>query len=233
MPFGSRARFQRNCREWHRAHPRTAPVFSSPPPREERAGVGTRFYGSNPLSMNLTLVGTSRCDVPAREAAGGTIAPQNAARTAQRAVPTRFRGSKRGISFRRNLTPPLSSFGGGEGEKMAVVANCAQVKRNPVRQIENWVFISSSRVEPFGWSSMSVIRIRIPPQQSFSFVVNVRRWIIHFSQKISKRHDPGIPTHRQHIGDCNMKTTNAFISARVVGAVIVTIPAPRGSGWFP
>jgi hypothetical protein len=48
---------------------------------------------------------------PAREAAGGTIAPLNAARTAQRAVPTRFRGSKREISFRRNLTPALSSFG--------------------------------------------------------------------------------------------------------------------------
>jgi len=40
--------------------------------------------------MNLTLVGTSRCDVPAREAAGGIVAPLNAARTAQRAVPTRF-----------------------------------------------------------------------------------------------------------------------------------------------
>jgi len=36
------------------------------------------------------LVGTSRCDVPAREAAGGIVAPLNAARTAQRAVPTRF-----------------------------------------------------------------------------------------------------------------------------------------------
>ncbi|PYK96061.1 MAG: hypothetical protein DME19_20935, partial [Verrucomicrobia bacterium] len=41
------------------------------------------------LPMNLTLVGTSRCDVPAREAAGGIIAPLSAARTAQRAVPTR------------------------------------------------------------------------------------------------------------------------------------------------
>src|SRR6266480_3043374 len=47
------------------------------------------------LSMNLTLVGTSRCDVPAREAAGGIIAPLNAARTAQRAVPTRFEGARR------------------------------------------------------------------------------------------------------------------------------------------
>src|SRR5438094_6392433 len=45
--------------------------------------------------MNLTLVGTSRCDVPARETAGGIVAPLNAARTAQRAVPTRFRDSMR------------------------------------------------------------------------------------------------------------------------------------------
>ena len=43
-----------------------------------------------PLPMNLTLVGTSRRDVPAREAAGGIVALLNAARTAQRAVPTRF-----------------------------------------------------------------------------------------------------------------------------------------------
>src|SRR5881396_2527388 len=38
--------------------------------------------------MNLIQIGTSRCDVPAREAAGGTLAPLNAARTAQRAIPT-------------------------------------------------------------------------------------------------------------------------------------------------
>ena len=37
------------------------------------------------LPMNLTLVGTSRCDVPAREIAGGIIVPLHAARTAQRA----------------------------------------------------------------------------------------------------------------------------------------------------
>ena len=46
--------------------------------------------------MNLTLVGTSRCDVPARETAGGKIAPLHAARTAQRTVPTTFRVSRRG-----------------------------------------------------------------------------------------------------------------------------------------
>src|SRR5882672_11719126 len=43
-----------------------------------------------PLSMNRTLVGTSRCDVPARAVAGGIDAPLNAARTARRAVPTRL-----------------------------------------------------------------------------------------------------------------------------------------------
>src|SRR5207247_4194132 len=53
------------------------------------------------LPMNLTLVGTSRCDVPARETAGGIVAPLHAARTAQRAVLTRFRGSMR-EGFRRN-----------------------------------------------------------------------------------------------------------------------------------
>src|SRR5262245_52017381 len=36
------------------------------------------------------VVGTSRCDVPARVVAGGSIAPLHAARTAQRAVPTTF-----------------------------------------------------------------------------------------------------------------------------------------------
>src|SRR5207248_445753 len=56
------------------------------------------------LFMSLTSVGTSRCDVPAREAAGGIVAPLNAARTAQRAVPTRFRGTMREI-IGGNLSP--------------------------------------------------------------------------------------------------------------------------------
>ena len=56
------------------------------------------------LPMNLTSVGTSRCDVPARESAGGIVAPLNAARTAQRAVPTRFRGSMREVLFWRHLS---------------------------------------------------------------------------------------------------------------------------------
>jgi hypothetical protein len=38
--------------------------------------------------FNRFQVGTSRCDGPDREAAGGLLAPLNAARTAQRAVPT-------------------------------------------------------------------------------------------------------------------------------------------------
>src|SRR5436853_2451641 len=45
------------------------------------------------LSLNLTSVGTSRCDVPAREAADSIVAPLNAVGTAQRAIPTRVRGS--------------------------------------------------------------------------------------------------------------------------------------------
>jgi len=38
--------------------------------------------------MKLAQVGTSRCDVSARTAAGGIVAPLNAARTAPRAIPT-------------------------------------------------------------------------------------------------------------------------------------------------
>jgi poly(3-hydroxybutyrate) depolymerase len=38
--------------------------------------------------MSLTMAGTLRCDVPARKTAGGIIAPLDAARTAQRTVPT-------------------------------------------------------------------------------------------------------------------------------------------------
>ncbi len=45
------------------------------------------------LSTNLTSAGTSRCDVPARAIAGGTLAPLNAAQTVQRAVPTTLFGS--------------------------------------------------------------------------------------------------------------------------------------------
>ncbi|PYK97292.1 MAG: hypothetical protein DME19_16825 [Verrucomicrobia bacterium] len=55
--------------------------------------------------MNLTLVGTSRCDIPAREAAGGIVAPLSVARTAQRAVPTRFRVQSAKISWNSSHEP--------------------------------------------------------------------------------------------------------------------------------
>src|SRR5437016_2068146 len=62
-----------------------------------------------PLPMNLTLVGTSRCDVPAREAAGVISAPLSAARTAQRAVPTRFRVQSAKISWKSSHEPESGS----------------------------------------------------------------------------------------------------------------------------
>ena len=49
----------------------------------------------DPLRVLLAGVGTSRCDVPAREIAGGTGAPLDAAQTAQRAIPTRSEGRVR------------------------------------------------------------------------------------------------------------------------------------------
>ena len=64
------------------------------------------------LSTNLTAVGTSRCDVPSRQAAGGIpiISGLNAARTAQRAVPTSDRSLEREVSFRRNLSRSFCQF---------------------------------------------------------------------------------------------------------------------------
>jgi len=59
--------------------------------------------------MNLIRVGTSRCDVPARKA-GGIAAPLNAARTAQRAVPTKFRGSMSDIFHLGVSAPSACNF---------------------------------------------------------------------------------------------------------------------------
>src|SRR5437879_5763236 len=75
--------------------------------------------------MNLTLVGTSRCDVPAREAAGGIIAPLSAARTAQRAVPTRFRVQMRGCKTVETFHEPThpSPLPGGELGKRTPTLN--------------------------------------------------------------------------------------------------------------
>jgi hypothetical protein len=68
-----------------------------------------RSHFMNP-PVNPIVVGTSRCDVPARAAAAGRVAPLNAARTAQRAVPTGFRGSTREISFRASKLPALQAL---------------------------------------------------------------------------------------------------------------------------
>ena len=53
--------------------------------------VATGHYARIESAPNPIMAGTSRCDVLAREAAGETIAPLDAARTAQRAVPTKGR----------------------------------------------------------------------------------------------------------------------------------------------
>ena len=58
------------------------------------------------LSLKPVSVGTSRRDVPARETAGGRVAPLNAARTAQRAVPAGY--SSPLDTLRTNL-PPTNS----------------------------------------------------------------------------------------------------------------------------
>jgi hypothetical protein len=80
---------------------RTAHFF----PLTPALSLGEREKGSPLLSASrhqgkhlLSVVGTSRCDFPARGLAGGTdtcaasgsarVAPLNAARTAQRAIPT-------------------------------------------------------------------------------------------------------------------------------------------------
>src|SRR5213082_2246593 len=77
------------------------------------------------LPTNLTTVGTSRCDVPAREAAGGIVAPLDAARTAQRAVPTRFRGSNaRRFAWEKSLpSPPARCLRHGGSVKAALTVS--------------------------------------------------------------------------------------------------------------
>ncbi|PYK96447.1 MAG: hypothetical protein DME19_19690 [Verrucomicrobia bacterium] len=65
--------------------------------------------------MNLTSVGTSRCDVPARESAGGIVAPLNAARTAQRAVPTGFIGPNTRCKTAEALHEPGRRLQSGTG----------------------------------------------------------------------------------------------------------------------
>src|SRR5437762_10590005 len=99
----TRFRVQSAKISWNSFHepPLSRPSATLSPPCGERAGRGVPIWfmvpmraqkrkeaSHEPQGRDLTLVGTSRCDVPAREAAGGIIAPLSAARTAQRAVPT-------------------------------------------------------------------------------------------------------------------------------------------------
>jgi hypothetical protein len=72
--------------------------------------------------MNLTLVGTLRCDVSARATAGGIVPPLNAAETAQRAIPTRFGGFMARI-FSGDSLPIRWGEGWGEG-------HCSMLERH-------------------------------------------------------------------------------------------------------
>jgi protein tyrosine phosphatase (PTP) superfamily phosphohydrolase (DUF442 family) len=90
--------------------------------------------------VNRNVVGTSRCDVPARETAGGILAPLpsslrsdatgNAARTAQRAVPAGFSDTTRtlfrGIPFLIALVAMAASGFAGETNPAVRPANWAQ-----------------------------------------------------------------------------------------------------------
>ena len=84
--------------------------------------------------MNLTLVGTSRCDVPAREAAGGIIAPLSAARTAQRAVPTRFRVQCAKFSGRK------SNSAVGFADKLSALRLLLELHDDPVGLLQRTSF---------------------------------------------------------------------------------------------
>jgi tRNA-specific 2-thiouridylase len=73
--------------------------------------VATGHYARIERDPNPIMAGTSRCDVLAREAAGETIAPLDAARTAQRAVPTTGRYLlKRGRDLRKDQSYFLFSL---------------------------------------------------------------------------------------------------------------------------
>jgi ATP-binding cassette subfamily F protein 3 len=63
--------------------------FSFPQPQRS----GLRVIRLQDIRFAYPEVGTSRCDVPARAAAGGIVAPLDATRTAQRAVPTQSASS--------------------------------------------------------------------------------------------------------------------------------------------
>src|SRR5947207_15349188 len=89
--------------------PLSGPSATLSPPCGERAGRGVPIRFMVPMHAEKRKRAPHEPDFgryialrcPRRESAGGIVAPLNAARTAQRAVPTRFRGSMRENLFRR------------------------------------------------------------------------------------------------------------------------------------
>jgi tRNA-specific 2-thiouridylase len=73
--------------------------------------IATGHFARIERASNPAPVGTSRCDVLAREAAGETVAPLDAARTAQRAIPTTGRYLlKRGRDLKKDQSYFLFSL---------------------------------------------------------------------------------------------------------------------------
>jgi tRNA-specific 2-thiouridylase len=73
--------------------------------------IATGHFARIERAQDSTMVGTSRCDVLARKAAGESIAPLDVARTAQRAVPTNGRYLlKRGRDLRKDQSYFLFSL---------------------------------------------------------------------------------------------------------------------------
>ena len=73
--------------------------------------IATGHFARIERAQNLAEAGTSRCDVLAREAAGETISPLDAARTARRAVPTTSRYLlKRGRDLKKDQSYFLFSL---------------------------------------------------------------------------------------------------------------------------
>src|SRR5450631_498820 len=73
--------------------------------------IATGHFARVEFAQNQTMVGTSRCDVLAREAAGEIVAPPDAALTAQRTVPTTGRYLlKRGRDLKKDQSYFLFSL---------------------------------------------------------------------------------------------------------------------------
>src|SRR5258706_7871851 len=115
------------ARQWCSAWKTLSPFFLFRPARNKWGEIWSNGK-TQPMidrvwALNPTLVGTSRCDLPARAAAGGTnnsprthqlrVAPLNAALTAQRAVPTQCRPLRRKLGW-GILTAAAPFFGKGK-----------------------------------------------------------------------------------------------------------------------